>query len=529
MSALTLEGLHELSGYHAGYDTLAETVRSRFINPAATALLGYTEEELLGQDSHRMLHHSHIDGSHYAVEDCPMHLCLHSGITIRDRESTLWHRDGTPLPLECSHTPIVEDGRIIGAVTTLRDIRDRKRYLEQLERHSNYDELTDLPNRNLLYDIDRLSIAAGAWDRLWRVYTRLVEDTFDREEKIELLTRHADLLQKHGADPAAALERVLQICKLDPEREEALTRAEALATEADSDSELLWIYENLYKSADSDERRAYYLLRAARVSDHGLKDREQAVMNLTRALALTEELPQVAGEIEDLARELDRSRPELGEDDARRALIRAHMELAPDMGEPYGPMLVLRASQLLKDELNDAPACFDALKQGAGLFPNDMVIYDALEEAGLKIKRLDALDAHLARSSQRATDPEVKLGLLERRARLNAAHLERPAKAAEAYREMLALDPRHEEANTGLLSALRKAGRYQDLLRAFNERLERTSDTDARVELLRQIAGLWEVELKNRPSAIETWRQVQELAPEDGEASAALSRLQRTA
>ena len=388
---------------------------------------------------------------------------------------------------------------------------------------------SDMKNRNLLYDIDRLSIAAGAWDRLWRVYTRLVEDTFDREEKIELLTRHADLLQKHGADPAAALERVLQICKLDPEREEALTRAEALATEADSDSELLWIYENLYKSADSDERRAYYLLRAARVSDHGLKDREQAVMNLTRALALTEELPQVAGEIEDLARELDRSRPELGEDDARRALIRAHMELAPDMGEPYGPMLVLRASQLLKDELNDAPACFDALKQGAGLFPNDMVIYDALEEAGLKIKRLDALDAHLARSSQRATDPEVKLGLLERRARLNAAHLERPAKAAEAYREMLALDPRHEEANTGLLSALRKAGRYQDLLRAFNERLERTSDTDARVELLRQIAGLWEVELKNRPSAIETWRQVQELAPEDGEASAALSRLQRTA
>jgi diguanylate cyclase (GGDEF)-like protein/PAS domain S-box-containing protein len=126
--------------------------RINFINPAATTLLGYTEEELLGQDSHRMLHHSHIDGSHYAVEDCPMHLCLHSGITIRDRESTLWHRDGTPLPLECSHTPIVEDGRIIGAVTTLRDIRDRKRYLEQLERHSNYDELTDLPNRNLLYD-----------------------------------------------------------------------------------------------------------------------------------------------------------------------------------------------------------------------------------------------------------------------------------------------------------------------------------------------------------------------------------------
>jgi serine/threonine-protein kinase HipA len=36
VSALTLEELHELSGHHAGYDTLAEIVRTRFTNPAAT-------------------------------------------------------------------------------------------------------------------------------------------------------------------------------------------------------------------------------------------------------------------------------------------------------------------------------------------------------------------------------------------------------------------------------------------------------------------------------------------------------------
>ena len=36
VSALTLEALHELSGHHAGYDTLAAIVRARFTNPAAT-------------------------------------------------------------------------------------------------------------------------------------------------------------------------------------------------------------------------------------------------------------------------------------------------------------------------------------------------------------------------------------------------------------------------------------------------------------------------------------------------------------
>ena len=36
VSALTLEGLNDLSGHHAGYDTLAEIIRSRFTNSAET-------------------------------------------------------------------------------------------------------------------------------------------------------------------------------------------------------------------------------------------------------------------------------------------------------------------------------------------------------------------------------------------------------------------------------------------------------------------------------------------------------------
>ena len=44
---------------------------------------------------------------------------------------------------------------------------------------------------------------------------------------------------------------------------------------------------------------------------------------------------------------------------------------------------------------------------------------------------------------------------------------------------------------------------------------------------MREMAKLWEIELKNRPSALELWRMVAGLwRPEDEEASAALSRLQ---
>jgi diguanylate cyclase (GGDEF)-like protein len=48
--------------------------------------------------------------------------------------------------------PIIEGRRLLGAVVSLRDISERKRYLAQLERQSNFDDLTGLPNRNLLND-----------------------------------------------------------------------------------------------------------------------------------------------------------------------------------------------------------------------------------------------------------------------------------------------------------------------------------------------------------------------------------------
>jgi CRP-like cAMP-binding protein len=52
------------------------------------------------------------------------------------------------------------------------------------------------------------------------------------------------------------------------------------------------------------------------------------------------------------------------------------MELAQKVGEPFGPRLVLRASQLLGDDLRDDSASFDALKQGAHVVVSGRVALD---------------------------------------------------------------------------------------------------------------------------------------------------------
>jgi PAS domain S-box-containing protein len=133
------------------YGTDADGVVN-FVNPAATEMLGFSRDELIGFSAHATFHHSRVDGSPYPQHDCPLVNSLDAGIALRGQEETFWRKDGTQLPIEYSSVPIIEAERRLGAVVSLRDISERKRYLAQLERQSNFDDLTGLPNRNLLND-----------------------------------------------------------------------------------------------------------------------------------------------------------------------------------------------------------------------------------------------------------------------------------------------------------------------------------------------------------------------------------------
>jgi diguanylate cyclase (GGDEF)-like protein/PAS domain S-box-containing protein len=123
-----------------------------FVNPAAAALLGYREDELIGRNAGQTFYLPATEAGRSSSEEGLIETCCSSGATIRNREANFRRKDGTTQPLEISCTPIAENDLITGAVVTLQDISERKRYLEQLERKSNFDDLTGLPNRNLLND-----------------------------------------------------------------------------------------------------------------------------------------------------------------------------------------------------------------------------------------------------------------------------------------------------------------------------------------------------------------------------------------
>ncbi|MEL7511856.1 MAG: PAS domain-containing protein, partial [Cyanobacteria bacterium J06554_3] len=98
-----------------------------FVNPAAAAMIDWPMAELIGQSMHRVLHYAHQDGSHYPREDCPIYAALHDGSTHRVTNEVFWRKDGTSFPVEYISTPMRdEQGNVIGAVVTFRDITQRQ-------------------------------------------------------------------------------------------------------------------------------------------------------------------------------------------------------------------------------------------------------------------------------------------------------------------------------------------------------------------------------------------------------------------
>ena len=113
-----------------------------FVNPAAASLLGYTPEEMIGKDSHALWHQRLSDGTHLDKSACLIHNVYTEGKAYTSSDECFVRKDGTTFDAEATVTPVVENGRIEGAVIVFKDISERKRMLEELrESEQNYADL----------------------------------------------------------------------------------------------------------------------------------------------------------------------------------------------------------------------------------------------------------------------------------------------------------------------------------------------------------------------------------------------------
>lgn len=123
-----------------------------FSNPEAERLIGWKNEELIGQNMHMLIHHEKTDGSGIKLTDCPIYQTILTGQSRRIEDDIFVTKDKRLLPVAYVATPIREEGKITGAVVAFSDSTERKQYEAKIKYQAYFDSLTDLPNRQQLLE-----------------------------------------------------------------------------------------------------------------------------------------------------------------------------------------------------------------------------------------------------------------------------------------------------------------------------------------------------------------------------------------
>ena len=97
-----------------------------FINIAAAKMLGYGIDEIIGQNIHQLIHHSHPNGSYYPASDCPIFQSLQLEQSCRIDEDVFWTRENAPVLVDYSSHPMRDSNGVIGSVIAFSDVSARK-------------------------------------------------------------------------------------------------------------------------------------------------------------------------------------------------------------------------------------------------------------------------------------------------------------------------------------------------------------------------------------------------------------------
>jgi len=125
-----------------------------YINSAASSMLGWTEDELLGKPMHDIVHFQRADGTKVPAEQCSLLAVRTEGRSVRILDDAFTRKDGSIFPVAYSSAPLRSGPTPQGVVVVFRDITEEKK--EQAVARRELDALTWLGRVRDAIDEDRL-------------------------------------------------------------------------------------------------------------------------------------------------------------------------------------------------------------------------------------------------------------------------------------------------------------------------------------------------------------------------------------
>ncbi len=171
-----------------------------FCNYSSLKMLGYqSQEELLGKNMHRQIHHTHRDGTPFLIEECKIIRSIREGNLAADDE-IFWRKDDTSFSVECHSHPQRKEGKVVGGVVTFIDITERNARDAEIKYLGCHDVLTGLRNRRC-FEEDRITIDIPENLPLSVIFAdinglKLTNDIFGHAAGDELIKKSSEILKQ---------------------------------------------------------------------------------------------------------------------------------------------------------------------------------------------------------------------------------------------------------------------------------------------------------------------------------------------
>jgi PAS domain S-box-containing protein len=170
---------------------LNEQQECTYMNPAASAMTGFTIEELRGKSLHSVIQHTRPDGRHYPVEDSSIHAATVKQAQVQGADHFI-HKDGHFYSVAFTASPIIESGVLKGVVIEARDTTEEKELAAALKvREETAKELLEQKVKERTAELEKINYELLQFTSV---------ASHDLKEPLRKISVFSKLLREKGSD-----------------------------------------------------------------------------------------------------------------------------------------------------------------------------------------------------------------------------------------------------------------------------------------------------------------------------------------
>jgi lipopolysaccharide biosynthesis regulator YciM len=376
-----------------------------------------------------------------------------------------------------------------------------------------------VPDVGAVRALERIYQERGRFADLAAAFERELEHTIDNPRKLEVYRRLGELREKPLGRPGPAAEAWEQVLRLDGSATDALTALGELYVKLDRPRDLERVLERRATLTADPKERCVLLLQKGDLLERS-SDLDGALAAFASAFKLDPTSRTAFTSLERVCYRRERWRDAMELYDRSIHLVEVQKSRAYRLADLYA-----RKGQVQLQYLAQPGEAASSYLRVLELDPETDTAQTALERIFSAQSDWQGLIAAYDRRAQLVQDDTKRVEIFRRAARVAAAKLRDPRRAAEIYERLHAVDPTDAEALDALERHFEHSREWEKLVEVLRTRIALTTGGDDAIKLYVRIASLCEEGMRSPERAIEAYRKILDIAPSHREALDSLGRL----